>query len=62
MFIVHDPFLKEYRKLLLFLEEWVKRLVTTTWEAHGTGKKRVEQGNERRPISGMHETRVHLHG
>src|SRR2546423_396968 len=24
MFIVHDPFLKGYRKLFLFLEEWVK--------------------------------------
>src|SRR5207248_11592187 len=24
MFIVHDPFLKGYRKVFLFLEEWVK--------------------------------------
>src|SRR2546421_3458519 len=49
-------FLERVQKTVFVLGRVGERSFTTTREAHGTGKKRVEQGNERRPISGMHET------
>jgi hypothetical protein len=62
MFIVHDPFLIKSKENSFVPGRVGERSITTTREAHGTGKKRSEQGNVRGPISGMHEKRIHLYG